>query len=152
MLFEKSEEIVGDDRVRVVVDTNVFVSALYFGGTPRRIYNLIERGDLKPCFTQDTWIELTETLMHVKFATERARLSFSMDNLVALLQDKGTFIRAASFADRVIPHDPSDEMFLACAAVARAEYIISGDKHLLSPKEFEGIPILTPRQFLARVQ
>ena len=39
--------------MHVVVDTNVFVSALFFGGTPRKVYDLIETGDITPCFTDD---------------------------------------------------------------------------------------------------
>lgn len=48
----------------------------------------------------------------------------------------------------VVVQDPSDDIFLACALVASADYIVSGDKHLLDLKNFAGIPILTPRQCL----
>ena len=52
------------------------------------------------------------------------------------------------FFGKVIKEDRPDNKFLACAIAAQASFIISGDKHLLKLKEFQGIPIVSPREFL----
>jgi predicted nucleic acid-binding protein len=50
---------------------------------------------------------------------------------------------------RVVPHDPKDDMVVATAVAAGADYLVTGDRrHLLSLREYEGIRIVTPRQFL----
>ena len=51
-----------------------------------------------------------------------------------------------------VPEDPKDNMIIECALNADADYIITGDKHLLKLKEYKGIKILTPKEFLELVQ
>ena len=136
--------------MRVVLDTNVIVSALFFGGVPRKVYNLIGAA-ITPCFTQDTLAELADVITHPKFEQERSSISFSTSDLIQKLRATGVVIEAHPLATRVSA-DPSDDMFLVCATVSNAEYIVSGDKHLLSLKNFAGIPIVTPRQFLKHVR
>lgn len=59
--------------MRVVIDTNVIVSALFFGGVPREVLDHVEVGSIVPCFTRDTLDELAAMLVHPKFDRERAR-------------------------------------------------------------------------------
>jgi predicted nucleic acid-binding protein len=53
--------------------------------------------------------------------------------------------------ERVISDDPKDDAILACAVEGRANYIVSGDEHLLKLREHRGIKILTPREFVEQV-
>lgn len=135
--------------MRVVIDTNVFVSALFFGGTPRKVYDLIGVGII-PCFTKDTLDELQGVITDAKFKEERSRLPFPVEDFLTDLRSGGVVVEPPTFAARVSA-DPSDDMFLACALTANVDYIISGDKHLLDLKNFAGIPVLTPQQFLRRL-
>jgi predicted nucleic acid-binding protein len=52
----------------------------------------------------------------------------------------------------VIPDDPSDNMFIECAAETGADYLISGDRHLKKCKSFQGIQIVSPREYLSRLR
>ena len=136
--------------MRVVLDTNVIVSALFFGGVPRKVYDLVGMG-ITPCFTQDTLAELTDIVTHQKFEQERSRISFPVSGIIEKLRAKGVVVEARPLTTRISP-DPSDDMFLICAIISDAECIVSGDDHLLSLKNFSGIPIMTPRQFLRSVR
>jgi len=53
---------------------------------------------------------------------------------------------------QIIKEDQADNLILACALVASVNYIVSGDKHLVNLKKFQNIPILTPKQFLAKIK
>ena len=62
--------------------------------------------------------------------------------------EAGVVVEAIKISE-TIPDDPSDEKFLACALAARADFIISGDRHLLRLGMFHGIPILSPKRFFS---
>jgi hypothetical protein len=76
-----------------------------------------------------------------------------LEALLSLFQDPDRVVLVIpSRRIAVIREDPADNMFLECAAEAEADYIISGDRHLLRLGIFEGTPILSPRAYLTRVQ
>ncbi|MFH1564848.1 MAG: putative toxin-antitoxin system toxin component, PIN family [bacterium] len=134
--------------MRVVIDTNVFVSGIFFGGAPRKILNLIEEKILTPCFIVSTFIELERLLYHPKFIHQRNLLSFSIGDFLDQLKNYSLLFEQPPKIPTVIREDKADNCFLACAISAEAFFIISGDSHLLKLKSFQNIPILTPRQFL----
>jgi putative PIN family toxin of toxin-antitoxin system len=69
--------------MRVVLDTNVWVSGLFFGGVAREVLDRVSEGEAVPCFTPATFSELTRLLMHEKFSAQRERLSFSVADFFA---------------------------------------------------------------------
>lgn len=133
--------------MRVVIDTNVFVSGLFFGGIPRQILNLIEGKSITLCFTIETFTELKLLLNDDKFTKQRNLLSFSITDFLNNLE-KYSLIFPTIKIPLAIKIDISDNFFLACALVSGADFIVSGDQHLLKLKTFHNISILTPRQFL----
>ncbi len=134
--------------MRVVIDTNIFISGLFFGGKLRMILDEIEFEKIQACFTTVTFGELSQVLIYQKFKRERALLSFSVEEYLDMLRARILFYDASENFPAVIPKDPADDAFLACAWVAQAATIISGDQHLLRLKSFFNIPILSPEQFL----
>lgn len=130
---------------RVVLDTNILVSALGWRGAPRKIVRscLDHRHEL--LLSPDLLEEVERVLQYPKF-------SFSSEEIVdylALLTEAAELVRP-DFHLSVIEADPSDDRILECALAGRAEVIVSGDGHLLSLKTFEEIPILLAQQFLDR--
>lgn len=85
-------------------------------------------------------------LSRPKFKIVRGEL----DDFAALILSKAEFVLPEE-SIYVVEADPSDNKFLEAAVTGRADYIVSGDKHLLDLKEFQGIAILTPHVFLERL-
>ena len=138
--------------MRVVVDTNVLVSGLLYGGLPGEVVDSAKHGLVTLCVTESTVKELKATLGYPKFERHRQLLSEPIEIVLKNLLGRADFVPELLDMPDVIQIDPDDTMFLACALTAEAECIISGDKHLLDLKNFVGIPIHTPRQFLKRLR
>jgi len=137
--------------VRLVLDTNVVLSALLWHGTP---HVLVGRGREKGMafYTSSALLqELGGILERKKFAKI---LAVSGATTKAILRDYAGFahvVRTQALAHPVCP-DPDDDQVLACALAAQAELIVSGDNDLLGLKEYQGIPIVTPAEALTRIE
>ncbi len=136
--------------MRVVLDTNVLLSAFLWQKKLKPIYRVIRLRQITPCFTQTTWDELVRTLSYPKFAQQLEKIGITGEEILRLLSVRSYFtiprIKIAAIED-----DPSDNHILACALSAKSAFIVSGDHHLLDLEIFQGIPILTPRQFLSKI-
>jgi putative PIN family toxin of toxin-antitoxin system len=127
--------------MRVIADTNIYISALMFGGLQGTFLDLAIRRAFTLVSSRAILDELDEKLRG-KFALSdadarriRARLEEAAD-----LVDPG-------FVLQVVTDDPDDNRILECAVSGKADLIISGDRHLLRLASYEGISILTVRQF-----
>jgi len=131
--------------VRVVVDTNVFISSLLNSeGNPRKIIDLWRFEKITLCLSKEIVAEYFAVLERFGMSEEPEG-----EELVQLFQKRYNQVFLASIpAISAISKDPADEKFIACAVAAEAKYIISGDQHLLNLKVFEGIRILSPTEFL----
>lgn len=136
--------------MHAVLDTNIIISGLFFGGKPARILELVEEQRIVPCFTIITWQELERVLAHPKFAPQRANLSFTIADFLVEFQTYVRVFLTPEPVPNIIPQDPADNHILACAVIADVSGIVSGDQHLLSLQEFHAIPIFTTDQFLKR--
>lgn len=133
-------------KARVVLDTNVYISALLWTGIPHRLLRLAEAGDLTFVTTPAIMEELREALGRPKFRLRIRDLQTSVAELVESLLSIVEVVQDLPI-EPVIKRDPDDDKILACAAAAQAEWIISGDHHLLNVKRYKGIRIVTPTQF-----
>ncbi|MBU2545347.1 putative toxin-antitoxin system toxin component, PIN family [Patescibacteria group bacterium] len=131
-----------------VLDTNVIVSALFWGGNPREV---LEKIYLKHtiCFSEETLNELKEVLKYPQFSSHIENLSFSIEEFINTLTKKAYIISNPPELS-IIKEDKSDNKFLACALACQAFFIISGDKHLIKVKKFKNISIITPQEFLKK--
>lgn len=130
--------------MRIVVDTNVLISGVFFGGFPRKILSEIVRRNLTACATVEIVDEYEEIVQEM---IERKQGHINRDILVPL-------IRAMEIIEPVtqvkMSRDPDDDKFLGCAKDAHALYIVSGDKDLLVLEHFENIEIVTAKEFCER--
>ena len=135
--------------IRVVLDTNVLISALLYRKRLGIISDLIEAQIITPCFIKTTFLEFQETLFSSKFRKAFKKISLSPQELIEALTKKSLV-----FADPLeIPNvlkDQPDNYLLACARIADAFFIVTGDKEIQSLKQFQGIPIVSPREFLKK--
>lgn len=134
--------------MRVVIDTNVMLSGLYFGGVPLHIIELVDTGHLTPCYSKETWEELAAVLLRKKFVRERKILSFSVAQFLDRLKEHSRFVSLPDAKPNMVPDDPADNYIIAVAIRCGARFIISGDAHLLHLGIVDSIPVLTPQQFL----
>lgn len=133
-------------NVRVVPDTNVFISALLWTGIPHRLLRLAEEGELTLVTTPEIMQELREVLGRPKFRLRIRTLQTSVAELMESLLSMVEVIPDLPI-EPVIKRDPDDDKVLACAVAAQADWLVSGDDHLLSLRRYKEIPIVTPGQF-----
>ena len=131
--------------MRVVLDTNVVVSGLIFGGLPDRILTAWTTG----AFTLVVSPPVLDEYRRVgrELAKGRPPLDAALDALLALLAVHATSIDAPPLSARVSA-DPDDDTFLAAAVAGEASYVVSADRHLLEVTGWRGITVLKPRAFV----
>lgn len=134
---------------RVVCDTNVILSGMLWGGTPRQMLARIEQGKYNLFTSRMLLEELDRVLRYPKFTTIFGKAGLSRQDILRWMVRNSTIIISKPLDRPVVLADPSDDCVLACAVSASAEAVVSGDKHLLNIRSFRGIPILATGRFLA---
>jgi putative PIN family toxin of toxin-antitoxin system len=137
--------------VRAVADTNLIVSAFLWGGTPRKVLDAAETGNLELFTSPALILELGDVLSRPKFAERVAKTRFSAAFLLARYTRLATPIVAEEI-DRSVLRDPDDAAVLACALAARAELVVSGDQDLFALRTFREIRIVNATGALAIVK
>lgn len=132
---------------KIVLDTNIFISALGWGGKPHQIFKRCIAKEFILFLSPDIFKEINRVLHYPKFVFSEEDISEFLGQILEI----GNFV-TANEKITVIKDDPSDNMFLECALSAKAEYIVSGNIHLKKLKEFRGIKIVTATDFLEKVQ
>lgn len=136
---------------RVVIDTNVFISAvLHSRAVPGRIIQELLNGRIQAVTSPYLIQELVEVSMSAKLS-RYFRVQESVASIVQYLRANATLVNGIP-TQRVVEHDPDDDYVLACAAEGSADYIISGDSHLLSLGQYRGVPIVSPSQFIQALE
>lgn len=129
--------------MRLVLDTNVVVAGLLWHGAPRQLIELIIDDEAVSLHSSPVLIaELANTLGYAKFAKRIVQFDTSIEALVAQYEALVKYVSPAH-TPRVVLSDPDDDHVLACAVVAQAQLIVSGDKHLLTIKSYQDISIVT---------
>jgi uncharacterized protein len=130
--------------LRVVLDTNVLVSALqYPGGPPESLYRLVVERRLELVSSEPLLSELRRVLID-KFDWDSNRVNSTLRQLARL----GVIVDPTEeVAD--IAADPDDNRVLEAAATGTVDFVVSGDRHLLALGSWRGIPIVSPAVFLA---
>ena len=130
--------------MRIVVDTNVLISGVFFGGFPRKILESIVEKTLTACATAEIVDEYQEIVQEM---IDRKQGHINRQLLAPLVQAL-KIVEPQTFVE--LSRDPDDDKFLGCAKDAKAVYIVSGDRDLLVLQEFEGIEIITAKEFCER--
>jgi uncharacterized protein len=131
---------------RVVLDTNVLVSALLFKGKVSSFLTLWQQGKLAPLLSKETFEELKKVLTYPKF-------SLDQEEIGGILEDE--VLPFFEIVDPVEPirgvcPDPDDDPFVACAVSGGAEFVVTGDARLVGLRQYKMVRFVTPSEFLKR--
>lgn len=133
---------------RIVLDTNVLVSALLFKGCLAGFVDLWREGEIVPIISRETFTELQDVLHYPKFA-------LAEDEIQAIVEDEILpFFEVVDVKEVVTGdcRDPYDDQFLSVAVNSGAACIVTGEKDLLDLGKYRGIRIVTPQEFLASLE
>ena len=132
--------------IRAVLDTNVIVSALLFHGSTSRLVPLWQSKKFLPLLSKEMRDEYLQVLAYPK-------CHLTANEVTALFERQLLFFAQPVTARRISPviqDDPSDDIFLACAAAGRADFIVSGDRHLLALKHYLKSKIVSVDEFYSQ--
>ncbi len=137
--------------IRAVLDTNVFISALFNPKRPpAQLLELTLQGKIKLIISPQIIGEIERVLTYPKvkklLKKKKTTPGEVEEGIVKAL--KVAVLTPGNLAIKAIPDDPADDMFLACALEGQADFIVSGDHHLLELSTFQGIKIVSPAEFL----
>jgi putative PIN family toxin of toxin-antitoxin system len=129
--------------IRVVIDTNIFISS-FFGGNPRKIIDLWKSGRITLCFSKPIVDEYVEVLRRLGLQNER-----ELEELLRLFSLGIHVLFTVRTPElHIVKDDPDDDKFIECAVALKAGFVISGDKHLIAVQEYMGIRIVRSSVFL----
>ena len=128
--------------VRIVIDTNVVASAVFFGGRPGELLDLLLHRRLEAVATDRIVAEYQATVDYLLARYGEGQMRLSLLPVVAAMD------LIPQTEDIHICRDPDDDKFISCAVDGGCIYIVSGDKDLLSVGQYDGVEILTVAQFL----
>jgi len=131
--------------VKVILDTNVFISGVFYSGAPNQILNAWRDGKIQLVISHDI---LREYLRVGEIFADKFP-SIELQPILDLVTIEAELHVAEDLSERVCS-DPDDDKFLACAIASGSKIIVSGDKHLVKVSGFHGIEILKPHEFIKR--
>jgi uncharacterized protein len=129
--------------LRVILDTNVLISGIFFSGPPSEILKAWRRGDIQLVLSS----EIAEEYVKVAKILANDFPGIEINSILTLILTNSEIIQAHALPHQVC-EDPDDDKFLACTLASECKVIISGDKHLLKLSGYRSIDILTPRIFI----
>ena len=131
---------------RVVLDTNVLVSALLFKGKISRFVALWQEGMLAPLLSKETFGELKKVLTYPKFGLDQEEIGGILEDEVLPFFE---IVDSVEPIKGVCP-DPEDDPFIACAVSGGAEFVVTGDAQLVGLRRYKTVRFVTPSEFLKR--
>lgn len=133
--------------MKVVLDTNILVSGTFWKGDSSRIIEFIENDRINLIISQELIDEYNEVIEREEIMDKILYKNLILNKSVQkIIQD--SILVSPSEKFNYVQDDADDNKILECAYEGKADYIITKDNHLLNLKEFQGIKIITPYEFL----
>lgn len=134
------------NRLIIVLDTNIYISALLFGGVPAEIIELARKKKINLAVSSPILLELAR-ILQIKFHFQRKTIL----EIISELKRISTVVFPQIKIDR-IKEDPPDNRILECAVACHADYIVTGDKkHIRRLHSYQNIPIRLPHEFIKEI-
>jgi putative PIN family toxin of toxin-antitoxin system len=129
--------------MKIVLDTNVFITGIFFGGPPSQILQSWRKSQIKIVLTE----QILEEYQRVGEELSAKYPSINIEPIIELFTIFGEFVEAKGIAETIC-EDPDDNKFIECAIASKSKLIVSGDKHLLKISGYKEVEVLKPRQFV----
>jgi uncharacterized protein len=134
-------------ELKVVLDTNVWISALLWGGKPAAAIKAAEEGKIGIFASEEIVGEISQVLAYPKLPKICQAECLRHEELIEAVLKVVKFVEVTKKVNVVMEH-PADDKFIECALAARADYIVSGDKHLLKVGSYKKTRIVSVNEFL----
>lgn len=135
------------EKAKAVIDTNVFVSGVFWKGPPHRILQAWKRGEF-------TWVVSPPILKEYRRVLDELAEKYppgtDRERLLEVFETHAEAVEPVAFA-RPVCGDPDDDKFLGAALAARAGFVVTGDRALLAVDGFRGLQVIPARDFLVRL-
>ena len=138
--------------MKVVLDANIYVSSMLNNhGNPKRIMAMWEQGDFDVLVSESIIDEVGRVLRYPRIVKRHKQDEEAIERFLKLLASEAVIVEPAEVLD-VVQEDESDNRYLECAIEGKAQYVVSGDQHLLKLGEYKGIIIIPPAAFVALLE
>ncbi|MFH0978729.1 MAG: putative toxin-antitoxin system toxin component, PIN family [Candidatus Woesearchaeota archaeon] len=129
--------------MKVVIDTNVFISGIFWTGSPNKVITAWKAGKFQTIVSIDIVNEISRVLSDFEIALPPEQISEWTDLIM-----KNSIIVEPQDKVMIVKEDPADNKFVDAAVSGKAELIVTGDAHLKKLKEYQGVKIISPDEFL----
>lgn len=133
--------------MRITLDTNILISGTFWTGDSFRILDMIDKKKLSNVSSREIIEEYNKAIKSDEIVDKVDNKKLTMTKIVLNVIKNSEIVEPTTKLD-VVKDDPDDNRVLECAKEGKSKYIITKDEHLLKLKEFEGIKIVTPEEFL----
>ena len=134
--------------MRIVVDTNIWISGLLWQGKPWQLLKLAENGEVQLCIAYAMLLELEEVLTYDRLQPRLQILRQTPSQLVTYALSLSTVFDVSCIGPPIVTADPDDDIFVLCALSAGANYLVTGDRHLLELGSYQTVEVVTVTEFL----
>ncbi len=133
--------------IKLVLDTNTLISGFFWEGNEAELIRKIENNKAQLFISNEIIDEVESVIKRPKFRLVLEKTSQTPEQIISKIISLSHFVTGPKVKD-TIKDDPSDEKFISCAVNAKADYIISGDNHLLNIKNYNSIKIIRTYEIL----
>lgn len=137
--------------MKITVDTNILISATFWYGDSFEIIDRAENKEFELVLSPAIVQEYEEVLEYEEIQEKISKKNLTMKQTVEKIKAMSTLVNPSETVNEVIA-DPDDNAVLECGSEGNVKYIVTNDKHLLKLKEFKGIKIITPHNFLQEIE
>ena len=130
---------------KIVIDTNVFISGILFGGKPRNVIQSVVEGRANLYISTEILDEIEAVLLRPKFKLSKTVVR----NILHEIEEISSIVEISNRL-KVVKSDKADDKFIECAVAGKANFIVSGDIDLLSIAKYKKIEIISPNEFLSK--
>jgi len=129
--------------MKIVIDTNIFVSSFFWGGYPREVFERVINGLDELCITDEIIKEITSVMNSSKFIAN----SSEIEDYIKIIEKYSKKIVSKNVPEST-SRDKDDDKILQCGLDGGVDFIVTGDKDLLVLIEYEKIKIMKPKEYL----
>ncbi|MDA0241807.1 MAG: putative toxin-antitoxin system toxin component, PIN family [Chloroflexi bacterium] len=137
--------------MHIVIDTNIWVSGLLWKGQAWELLKLAETGVITLYIAYPMLLELEEVLNYERFASRLRILGVTPSQLTAYALSLAVALDISRPPLPIVKADPDDDLFLVCAIQAKADYLVTNDRHLLTLKRYQTVSIIRLEDFLPKL-